>query len=102
MIFGRFAVDLLGELVLFFVEFAGLLSEIADGFIEAGGGGVAEVFAEFVELAFCAGAFCDGFGEFSFVHCAGGFLDVVASFLHLLLDLLLGLAAFRLLILGCL
>lgn len=72
-----------------------MLAEVTDSFIEAGGCGVAEVFAKIFELSFSAGAFGDGFGKPAFIHGAGGLLDVCASFLHLLLDLLLILGVSR-------
>lgn len=84
---------------MFFIEFAGLLSEVTDSIIEAGGCGVAEVFAELFELSFGACAFGDGFRESSFVHGLRGPLDVAAGFLHLLLNLLLFLAVLRFLVL---
>ncbi|MGV2334158.1 MAG UNVERIFIED_CONTAM: hypothetical protein LVR18_08575 [Planctomycetaceae bacterium] len=49
------------KFLLFFVEIPGLLAEVSDGFVEAGGCGVAKIFAEVFELAFGSGTFGYGF-----------------------------------------
>ena len=81
--------QLLGNLLLFFGQFASLISQVPHRLVKLRRRLIAKLFLELIELPFSSGAFRNCLGHPPFIHSAGCSLHVAARFLHLLLHLLL-------------